>query len=389
MTENEKYIELLVDTSTSWGSGLVEGIAHYARKVGGWRLGLAPAGRSERLRLHPQWVGDGVIARVNTKELADDLLACGAPAVNVSCYDHGLPDIPQCTANEQIVGEMAAAHLLDRGLRHFAYYGPSDRPGYRDKPGDFFVKTVRAQGFDCHTTHRIPEELEQRIRRGQFDNNLLTWLKNLPKPIGLFTWSDVQGLRITGACRAAGVRVPEEIAVLCGESDDLMSMVSRPTLSSIDTAPTRIGYEAAVLLDELMQGNRPNTPTRLVPPNSVISMGSTDTLAVPDEIVAKSLRYIHANLKHNFGVEQLCQVVGVSRRSLEVRFQNELRRSPAAEIRRCRIQQAKQLILSTDWSLTQIAEACGYDYPETFSRAFKRESGQTPNQFRAIARVRS
>ncbi|MEM9494199.1 MAG: XylR family transcriptional regulator, partial [Myxococcota bacterium] len=285
MTENEKYIELLVDTSTSWGSGLIQGIAQYARKVGGWRLGVAPAGRSERLRLHPDWVGDGVIARVNTPALAEDLLRSGVPAVNVSCYDHGLPDIPQCTVNEQIVGEMAAAHLMDCGLRHFAYYGPSDRPGYTDKPGDMFVKTIRAQGFECNTTHRIPEELEQRDRRGRFDNSLVAWLKELPKPVGLFTWSDVQGLRITGACRAAGVRVPDEVAVLCGEQDELMSMVSRPTLSSIDTAPTRIGYEAAMLLEEMMQGRRPDTPTRLVPPNTVISMGSTDTLAVPDEVV--------------------------------------------------------------------------------------------------------
>lgn len=388
MTPTEKYIELLVDTSTSWGSGLVQGIAQYARKAGGWRLGVAPAGRSERLRLHPEWVGDGVIARVNTQDLAEDLIANGTPVVNVSCYDHGLPDIPQCTVNEQIVGEMAAAHLMDCGLSHFAYYGPSDRPGYRDKPGDVFVKTVRAQGFDCHTTHRIPEELEQRTRRGSFDSPLLAWLKKLPKPVGLFTWSDVQGLRITGACRAAGVRVPDEVAVLCGERDDLMSMVSRPTLSSIDTGPTRIGYEAAAMLDEIMQGKRPGVPTRHVPPLAVISMGSTDTLAVPDEVVATALKYIRANLKRSFGVEQLCQAAGVSRRSLEVRFQTELRRSPAAEIRRYRVEKAKQLILSTDWSLGQIGEACGYDYPETFSRAFKRESGQTPNQFRAIARVR-
>ncbi|XAL98329.1 DNA-binding transcriptional regulator [Phycisphaeraceae bacterium D3-23] len=389
MTPNEKYIELLVDTSTSWGSGLIQGIAQYARKVGGWRLGVAPAGRSERLRLHPEWVGHGIIARVNSEELADEIIASGAPAVNVSCYDHGLPDIPQCTVNEQIVGEMAAAHLMDCGLRHFAYYGPSDRPGYRDKPGDFFVKTVRAQGFDCHTTHRIPDEIEQRTRRGSFDSALLDWLKKLPKPIGLFTWSDVQGLRITGACRAADVRVPDEVAVLCGERDDLMSMVSRPTLSSIDTAPTRIGYEAAALLDEMMRGKKPTDPVRHVPPHTVISMGSTDTLAVPDEMVAKALGFIRANLRRSFGVDQLCNAVGVSRRSLEVRFQTELRRSPAAEIRRCRVEMAKQLILSTDWPLTQIGEACGYDYPETFSRAFKREAGQTPNQFRAIARVRS
>ncbi|MFI4861247.1 MAG: substrate-binding domain-containing protein [Phycisphaerales bacterium JB063] len=388
MTPNEKYIELLVETSTSWGSGLIQGIAQYARKVGGWRLGVAPAGRSEELRLHPRWVGHGIIARVNSKQLADEIIASGVPAVNVSCFDHGLPNIPQCTVNERIVGEMAAAHLLDCGLRHFAYYGPSDRPGYRDKPGDVFVRTVRAQGYTCHTTHRNPAEVEQRTRRGRYDDALLDWLRDLPKPVGLFTWSDVEGLRMTGACRAAGLRVPEEVAVLCGERDDLMSMVSRPTLSSIDTAPMRIGYEAAAMLDEMMRGKRPGETVRHVPPHAVISMGSTDTLAVPDEVVAQALGYIRANLKRSFGVDKLCSAVGVSRRSLEVRFQAELQRSPAAEIRRCRVELAKQLILSTDWSLTQIGTACGYDYPETFSRAFKREAGQTPNQFRSIARVR-
>jgi len=387
MTGNEKYIELLVETSTSWGSGLVEGITQYARKAEDWRLSISPSGRTERLRLDPAWSGHGIIARLNSAELADDILKAGVPAVNVSCYEHGLPDIPQCTANELIVCEMAAAHLLDCGLRHFAYYGPSDRPDYQDRPGNVFVKTIRAKGFDCHTTHRHSGKFEYRVRRGGVDTKLLKWLTALPKPVGLFTWSDVQGLRITEACRAAGVRVPEEIAVLCGERDELMSMVSQPTLSSVDSAPQRVGYEAAALLDEMMQGKFPTTPIRHVPPNSVISMGSTDIMAVPDEVVASALRYLRENLKHRIGVDQLCEATGVSRRSLEVRFQKELGRSPAAEIRRCRVELAKQLILSTDWSLRKIGESCGYDYPETFSRAFKRESGQTPNQFRAIART--
>ena len=388
MPTKNRYIEILIETSTSWGRGLVLGVSEYARTQPSWHLGLYPSGRTQQLRLKKSWAGDGVIARVNSPELADEIRQKGVPAVNVSTYLHGSPEIPQCTANEKVMGELAAAHLLDCGLQHFAYYGPSDRPSYEDRVGDVFVQIIRERGFDCHLAHRIPEAREQLVRQGAADHVLAQWLKLLPQPVGLFTWSDMQGLRVIEACRSIGLRVPEDVAILSGETDELMAAVARPSLSSVDPAPSRVGYEAAAMLHQMLDGVIPDQPIRHVPPAGIIARGSTDISTVTDPLVLEAIAYIHSNLSSKFGVEDVCRHVGVSRRSLETHFQNSLNRTPAAEISRIRIGHAKKLIMDTELSIQQISQSCGYDFAETFSRAFKRESGMSPREFQAMARVK-
>lgn len=387
MASSQRIIELLIDTSTSWGRGLTRGAVEYAREQENWKVRIEPTGRSEQLRLHPSWTGDGVIARVNSPELAEDLIRMRVPAVNVSWYEHGFPTIPQCTVNEVLSGEIAADHFMECGLRNFAYFG-TNRPGYRDRLGEAYIASVERQGHICHVANAARGPFQPQVRLNTTDRSLLQWLKLLPLPVGLFTWSDVQGRRLTAACEELGLRVPEDVAVLSGEHDELMSELSRPILSSIDPAPERVGYEAAALLDRLMQGDPAPRKPRLVPPHGVLRRQSTEIFAVPDPHVAKALRYIREHLGETIHINDLINQTGISRRALELRFSQLLGRTPAREVRRCRIERAKQLVLNSTQALGQIAKACGYPHQETFTRAFSQEVGMTPSEFRMMAKPR-
>ena len=388
MNQSTTYVEVLIETSTSWGRQLITGISEFARTQTDWQLGIYPAGRSEKLRLKSNWSGQGVIARVNSPELAKDIQEAGVPAVNVSAYTYGLPDIPQVTANEKIMGELAAGHLMNCGLTEFAYYGPSDRPGYEDRAGESFQKAIADRGFTCHVKQRDPNTTEQRVRKGKVESSLSQWLQLLPRPVGLFTWSDIQAFRVIEACRDTDRIVPDDIAVISGETDELMASLASPSISSVDPGPSGVGYEAAYLLSRMIAGKAPEHAVRQVPPKGIIERGSTSVVSVDNPYVARAMAFIRKNVSKKLGVQEISDHVGVSRRMLEEHFRKHLDRSPAAEVRRCRIDHAKHLILTTNKSLAEIGADCGYEFPETFTRAFSRETNETPMQYRTTARLR-
>jgi LacI family transcriptional regulator len=373
-------IAVLVETSTSWGTQLVEGIASYAHEQGPWFFYLEPRGRYERLRLPTNWNGDGIIARVTTEALAREIVASRIPAVNVSWYGFGAESIARCTVDEKLCGRLAAEHFLERGYSHFAYCGPLRRPGYVDRFGQSYCDAVRAAGHDCSVHRPRQSSRDPRDWSTQL-TNLSAWLEGLPKPLGLLAWNDVRGRQVTEACQYAGISVPEEVAVLGAEDDALMAAVSNPPLSSIDVSSKRVGYQAARLLSRLMRGKkRPSRPV-LIEPSGIISRQSTDTLAIDDADLAAGLRFVRENAHRGIQVADVVDHVHLSRRILEQRFKQLLGRLPAAEIRRVRIERARRMLVETELAMPQIASACGFNQPEVFTRTFRREVKSCWDQF--------
>jgi LacI family transcriptional regulator len=376
-----KRVAILIETSTTWGAELVAGIAEYARRHGKWSMFVEPRGRYERLRLPRDWQGDGIIARVTHPMLGEDILASKLPAVNVSWIRLRDVAIPQVTADEVAVGKLAAQHFLDRGYRSFAYFGHDSRLGYEDRLGPTFAEAIEKAGGRC-------EVFEARRSSGSRNGwlaeiaALIPWLRSLPKPSALVTWNDIRARQVTEACREAGICVPEDIAVLGGEYDALNSEVSIPPLSSIDHNPRRVGNEAARVLDSMMEGNPAPSEPVLVPLRGVIQRQSTNTLAIDDRPLAEALHFIRSNLHRPIGVGDVVEASALSRRLLEQRFQKALGRSPAAEIRRVRIERAKQLLTETQLSVAQVALASGFNFVEAMNVVFRREAGVTPTQYR-------
>lgn len=378
---SQKHVTLLIETSTTWGSELVHGIADYAHQEADWLIYFEPWGKYELLELPPDWDGDGVIARLTHEKLANQILASGAPAVNVSWYDFGSGQIPRCMCNERLAGEMVARHFLERGFRRFAYCGARRRPHYVDLFGTAYAATIEAAHYECIWYTDKPGEHAGAPNREEMEH-LSAWLAELPKPIALLGFSDVRGRQVAEACRQARIGVPDEIAIMGGEHDWLSSQVSVPQLSSLDHSPWRVGYEAAKLLDFMMAGNQPPADPVLIPPARVIVRRSTDTLAVEDPLALQALQVIAETACQPITVKHILAKLPTSRRVLEQRFRDLLGRSPGEEIRRVRIERAKQLLAETDKSLKAIAMECGFHHAEVLTRVFRRCEDCTPTAFR-------
>lgn len=378
----QRRIALLIDTATTWGAGLIEGVATYAKSgEKPWVFSFEPRGKYDKMLLSDRWRGDGVVARVTHPGLAEQLIGAKIPAVDVSWFRHGGDVIPRCSCDEAAAGELAATYFLENGFRQFAYCPSNLRPNYYDRLGDAFIKSLGKRGYRCEEFTRDDESF------GQLDYDeqlrvLADWLKSLPRPVALLTFDDLQGRQITEACGQAGISVPDDVAVLGGDHDHLCARISSPPLSGIDLAPTEVGYRAAEMLDRLMNGEELESLNVIIPPSRIITQQSTDKVAVDDELLAEAIRYIRKHYADELRIRHILHAIPLSRRSLEIGFREHLGRTPREEIRRIRVQKALELLCDTDWPITKIATACGFDRPELLTRAFRRELKSTPSEFR-------
>ena len=381
-------VGILVDTATGWGRRLVRGIGRYAQKYGPWYIWIYPRDQKSIIRLPPKWQGEGIIARVQNQTMAKYVTDLGLPVVNVSAVNLKDVKLPQVITDLQASAKMAAAHLLDRGFRNFAYCS-LEQWSYTEYHQQGFVNAIKEAGCDCmaYKTNakagsRVPSHIQQA--------RLTRWLKSLPKPIGILTWTTNCGREVIHACRTAGLLVPEQVAVLASDEDELLCELCTPPLSGIALTSERIGYEAAATLDLLMQGKRlpkDQNPV-LIEPTGVVVRQSTNTLAIDDADVAQAVAFIRDHAAEPIQVKDVLQEVLISRSQLERRFQKILARTPAAEIQRVHLERAKKLLADTDMTIPEVAEASGFGSREYFASNFKSETGSTPREYRARMRVR-
>lgn len=379
-----RHVAVLIESSTSWGQGLIEGIARFADEHDRWLLFVEPRGEYEQLQVPAHWQGDGVIARVTSETLARQIMATRLPAVNVSWYRYGEGGIPRCTSDEELSGRLAADHLLVRGLRNFAYCGAENRPNYVDRLAMSFARALDDAGHTCQQFNGIenPRPWQERL------SELGRWLERLPKPLGVLAFDSVTARQLASACLKVGLRVPEDVALLGGEYDRLSSEISWPKLSGIDQSAERVGYEAARLLGQLIDGELAPSAPVLVPPAGVVIRQSTDLVAVEDEDLSAALRYMRAHAHEPIEVGDVLAAAPMSRRVLEQKFKQLLGRTPAAELWRIRIEQAKCLLRDSSLPIPRVAEQCSFGNAQVFSRVFRRETGTTPSEYRKRMRPR-
>jgi LacI family transcriptional regulator len=372
---------LLIETATSWGVRLIKGIGRYSQQAGNWLIHVEPWGRYERFRIPEDWEGDGIIARINNDALAEEIAEIGLPTINVSWHPYSGGRIVRCTTDPDATGKMAAEYFLSAGFEHFGYCAPLPVLGYSDELAESFCKYLEAANHVCHICPASVESQQSIAWNAQLAN-LVKWVEQLPRPAAILCWSAARGRQVTEACYYAGIRVPDEIAVLGGDYDELMSYISNPPLSTIDLPADQIGYAAAELLDGMMRGKKPRKRGLFFPPTRIVVRHSTDTLAIDDEMVRDALCLIRARAHEDIHVSDVVRELAVARRALEQRFMRLVGRSPAEEIRRVRIEEAKRLLVESDRSISDISRATGFGHQDLLSRVFRRTTGLTPTEFR-------
>jgi LacI family transcriptional regulator len=213
-------------------------------------------------------------------------------------------------------------------------------------------------------------------------HELTAWLESLEKPVGLMAANDARARHVLEACRAIGLRVPEDVAVLGVDNDDVICELTDPPLSSIEHGAASLGYQAAALLDQLMNGKKPKHMSTGVPPKEVVARRSTDILAIEDPEVAAAMAYLHENSCRPIRIADVVAAVQVSRSTLETKFKAVTGRTIHNEIRRLQIDSVRSLLATTDLPIKQIAAMAGFAHIHYMTTIFHQHTGWTPAEYR-------
>ena len=375
------HVALLVETSLASGRDILSGIGRFVRETEPWALYHEPRGLEESApRWLRRWRGDGIIARIQTVQMAKAIRASGIPTVDVLGV---VPKFgfPLVHVDNAAIARVAAQHLLDRGLKRFAYFG-IEGENWSDQRYLAYRAAVKQTAQDV-ALYELPRDTAGRRSWERDENRLALWLQALPKPVGLLVCSDQRGPLLLEACRRANLSVPDQIAVVGVDNDEAICAVCAPPLSSVRANHEMVGYQAAALLQHLLAGETSNSAVLIVP-NDVVSRLSSDMMALDDSAIAAALRLIRDRAAHGLGVDQVARHVGLSRSVLQRRFMRARHCTVHQDILRVKIQRARELLVDTALPLAVIAERTGFIHQEYMGAVFRRQVGQTPGELRAL-----
>ncbi|MDA3960326.1 MAG: substrate-binding domain-containing protein [Planctomycetota bacterium] len=368
-----RAIAIALNLDDAYDQGVARGIARYAREAGGWDLhGYGWMFRP--LKQASQHLA-GAIARVTGRADARRISALGVPTVDVAGAVRDVGFYTVCNDDER-TGHIAGQHFAKAGFSQAAFCGVSSVAWSAARCAGFVA------GFGAPVRRRFLRPLSA-WRSGACSDELSAWLNALPKPCALFASHDVAALRASQACANIVIAVPEAVAILGVDNEDLACELAHPSLSSIPIDTEALGYRAAASLDAIL--NRQPTPRRqLLPPRApVLRASSAITLRSADAIVERALELINARACAGMNVAELVREFSLSRRSFEQRFKRATGTSPHRMLTQARLRQAEQLLHGTQLSMAAIAQRCGYGDPRSLHVAALRVWGCAPSALRA------
>jgi LacI family transcriptional regulator len=376
-----RRVAVVIEASNAYARGLLAGILRHVREHEPWTVFLPEHGRGRPpLEALAKWAGDGVIARIETESTARSIerlrRKLGIPVIDVSAA-RLVADLPYVETDDVAIAAVAADHFFERDFRHFAFLG-DDRFRWSDNRCRAFVEAVAAQGHEV----AVFSPRGRRAPPADDDEAVEAWLARLPKPVALLACYDSRGRQAIDACRRAGIAVPDEVAVLGVDDDDVLCGLASPPLSSVMPDAIGAGRRAAELLEQLMRGEPLERSEWLLPPLGIAVRQSTDVLAIEDPLVVAAVRHIRDHACDGINVADVARVLKTTRRVLENRFTKRVGHTPHEEIARVQFRRVEQLLLETDLPLATIALRAGFRHTEYMTVAFTKRHGMPPSRWR-------
>ncbi len=389
---------------TDWHSSqLRRGVARFARQAG-WVLDPLTAHRTAPRLADAGWMPapgqrggktdlTRLVQRINTEQVGLITLSCEEPVVrevvertDVPVVDLGLGDPPRPIG--RVIGDLegqgylAGRELAERGYRRFVFYLNRPTP----------ISRLRRQGL-ARAVDEVAGTLSvlewETVRRAgklgfeAWEPWLSERMTELETPAAVVAVGDELAVHVLEACRAAGRLVPEQIAVVGFDNDEITCEYALVPLSSVDTDLEEIGYRAAALLDRLMDGEpAPDEPV-LVPPRGLVVRHSSDLIAIDHPEAARALRYLLAYCAEpGLTIADIVAATDTSRRNLDRIFVKTLGRTVAEELTRVRLERARRLLVRTKMTFGDIAAACGLSGRDPLRQMLRRAAGLTPGEYR-------
>ena len=382
----KRHVALVIETSSSYGRQLLAGIVRFMRLRDEWSVFLDERDLSKE---PPEWLGswngDGIISRATTPELVTAVANTGVPLIEVTDR-RGSPAHPSVRSDDVLIGRMGAEHLIERGFERFGFCG-FENEAWSERRESGFVDAIRQKASVQCARYNSVWHGPAKPTWDEEQAALADWLQSFEPPFAVMASNDVRGRMLVDTCAAIGLKVPEQVAVVGVDNDELLCRVCSPPLTSVIPNAEMVGYRAAEMLSRLMSGEMLDVEVEMVPPLGLATRQSSDVVAIDDKRIAAALHYIRQHACGGVSVTEVVAASNVSRSTLERQLRKYLGRSPQEEIRHVQVKRVQELLLTTDLPAERIAAHCGFEHSEYMHVVFKRVTGQTPGQFRAAVQL--
>ena len=357
----------------SWRQ-MLSGTQRYAKEHNwGLQIMARPSSDSDIVRAIRDWRPKGCIIDCSEdgRPLAERLLV-GIPTVylNADTNRHPVPH-PILTHDSAATAKLAARELLSLGLTHYAYV-PFPQPQKWSRIRErSFRSEIAATGFHVVTFH---------------GGDLGQWLKRLPKPCGVMAANDPTALMTVSAALLAGIGVPDELAVIGVDNDEIFCESTMPGLTSIEIDYEKIGYRLGELLAREINGDGTHEVT-LFKPDRIVKRGSTLVSSRRNPRVSLALEFIRRHgCVQKLCVDDVAEIMKCSRRLATKTFRETTGKSILEWIHDVRFGKLQRLLSTTSGSITSIIQDCGFSSESFTKRLFRKRTGMTMGDFRSRSR---
>jgi LacI family transcriptional regulator len=376
-------VAILANVARRFDRRVIQGVVAFAREVGCWDLYVEEEPTARLLKLD-RWPGQGIIASFDEREVSQAVRNVTIPVVGVgggmAWYDEA-SKIPYFTTDNPAIASQAAEHLLECGFTRLAFYGHrrSRLLDWSEERLQAFRGRADEAGVPCEvyrgrlpTAHAWATLLQE----------LSAWIGGLEKPVGLMACTDLRARHVLEVCRTLGLRVPDDVAVIGVDNDEMLCELTTPPLTSVEQGSRRIGYEAAAMLQRLMSGKKSAGLRHTIGPEALVARQSTSIVACEDADLGAALEFIRQHACDPATVADVLRIVPVSRSTLERKFHSALGRTIHDEIQRVKLERAKQLLAQTRLLVKQVAKQSGFRYVQYMTTFFRRATGMSPAEYR-------
>jgi LacI family transcriptional regulator len=384
-----KRVALLFNANKVYDRQVISGVGLYvaATRVE-WDLFIEEDFRG---RAHDMlsWEGDGVIADYDDPEVAAALSTLTIPVVAVggshtdpSQYPRGVPYV--ATDNFKLV-RLAYDHLIEQGLPRFAFYSLPPAPGNRwaHEREIAFLQIAKGDHQECPVYHGSPTSAAG-WRRSQ--NEMVEWVRTLPKPIGIVCVTDARARQLLQACIVADVAVPEQVAIVGIDNEPMVQLLGRIPLTSVIQGAEEMGRIAARILHRMLQGADCSGQRVLVQPSGINAQASSRFQPIGSPYVMRARHYLRQYAHLGIKSEQVAHYVGVSRTVLEEHFKRELKQTIHQAILEQKLHVARTLLADASIPLADVAIRSGFTSLQYMHTVFRREFKCTPREMQKTLR---
>ena len=374
---------LLIDCASEFDRRLLRGVVRYSKENGNWLFYRIPPGAGFRdpdggravVEWARKWKADAIIGRWLDSDTAE-LERLHIPIVlqNLRSRSERFSNL---TGDYFGTGVMAADFFYKRRYSHYAYFGVRDLIWSEERHQGFRQRVNELGGTLDSLTLSIQDEHDHRT--------VANWLASLPKPVALFACDDNHALIISEACKMAGISIPDDVALLGVDNDELICEISDPPISSISLDVEQGGYDVCKCLHEALEAGSTKPFNVTINPGLIVQRTSTQRHNISDPYISKLVKYIDDNFNQEISTADILSLIPPSRRSIELKFKREMGGMTIYKyLTLCRIDHFAQLLTTTDLPLNEIAVMAGISDYSNFSRIFKKQKGYSPLEFRRM-----